>query len=175
MGLAVCQCVFVCVARRELDACSAGASFGQCAHEWRSRAGCSSRRTLQYVVHCFDNRGCLGRHEERRDHRRGVFTPWIPPDTRSKYNNVYTRWSTRRLDVHSTDYRKGLLLVTGPYNWDHTYTMTYTHADPGFSVPPQVMGMYYWVVRQMNPEGDSAQPLWDWRTNEDCGRPVFDD
>ena len=79
--------------------------------------GRGAHRGVRYVVHCFDNRGCLGRHEERRDHRRGVFTPWIPPDTRSKYNKVYTRWSTRRLDIHSTDYRKGLLLVTGPYNW----------------------------------------------------------
>ena len=42
------------------------------------------------------------------------------------------------------------------------------------------MGVEVWKIvattaTKMNPEGDSAQPLWDWRTNEDCGRPVFDD
>ena len=34
---------------------------------------------VSYVTHCFDTRGCLGRQDERRDHRRGVFTPIYPP------------------------------------------------------------------------------------------------
>ena len=90
---------------------------------------------------------------------------------RSKYNKVEhtaSRYSQHRLQERVAFGDRTIQL--GPYLYHDLYARTH----PGFSVPPQVMGMYYWVVRQMNPEGDSAQPLWDWRTNEDCGRPVFD-
>ena len=36
--------------------------------------GWGAHRGIRYAVHCFDNRGRLGRQEERRDHRRGVFS-----------------------------------------------------------------------------------------------------
>ena len=32
--------------------------------------GRGAHRGVRYVVHCFDSRGCLGRQDERRDHRR---------------------------------------------------------------------------------------------------------
>ena len=36
--------------------------------------GRGAHRGVRYVVHCFDCRGCLGRQDERRDHRRVFIT-----------------------------------------------------------------------------------------------------
>ena len=43
--------------------------------------GRGAHRGVRYVVHCFDSRGCLGRQDERRDHRRVFSHP-------SAFNNI---------------------------------------------------------------------------------------